>query len=95
MKKQPQRMCVTCKTRRDKKDLLRVVFTEQGDAIVDLTGKASGRGAYLCRNAQCIETELKAHRLAKGLKKEIGKDDLKALAEELLSHCEQEEGSAN
>lgn len=48
-RKIPQRMCVAAGKSRDKKDLLRVVRTPEGQLVLDATGKKSGRGAYVCR----------------------------------------------
>ena len=48
-RKIPQRMCVGCREKRDKKDLLRVVRTPEGQLVLDATGKKSGRGAYVSR----------------------------------------------
>ena len=85
MKKKPQRSCVSCRTVRDKSDLLRVVVTPDGDVAYDPTGKLAGRGAYLCRNEECITAELKkAAKLSKGLKKPLTEDEIKALAKSLL-----------
>ena len=53
-RKIPQRMCVGCREKRDKKDLLRVVRTPEGQLVLDATGKKSGRGAYVCRDPQCL-----------------------------------------
>ena len=85
MKKKPQRSCVSCRTVRDKSDLLRVVVTPDGDVAYDPTGKLAGRGAYLCRNEECITAELKkAAKLSKGLKKPLNEDEIKELAKSLL-----------
>ena len=85
MKKKPQRSCVSCRTVRDKNDLLRVVVTPEGDVRYDPTGKLAGRGAYLCRNEECITAELKkAAKLSKGLKKPLTEDEIKELAKSLL-----------
>ena len=85
MKKKPQSSCVSCRTVRDKSDLLRVVMTPEGDVVYDPTGKLAGRGAYLCRNEECITQELKkAARLSKGLKKPLTEDEIKALAKSLM-----------
>ena len=85
MKKKPQRSCVSCRTVRDKSDLLRVVVTPEGDVVYDPSGKMSGRGAYLCPNEACITTELKkAAKLSKGLKKPLTEDEIKELAKSLL-----------
>ena len=86
MKKKPQRSCVSCRTVRDKSDLLRVVMTPEGDVVYDPTGKAPGRGSYLCKNEECIKTELKkAGRLSKGLRRAISDEEAKALAQEMLA----------
>ena len=85
MKKKPQRSCVSCRTVRDKNELLRVVVTPDGDVAYDPTGKLAGRGAYLCRNEECITAELKkAAKLSKGLKKPLTEEEIKALAKSLL-----------
>ena len=85
MKKKPQRSCVSCRTVRDKSDLLRVVMTPEGDVVYDPTGKLAGRGAYLCRNEECITQELKkAAKLSKGLKKPLTEEEIKELAKSLL-----------
>ena len=90
MKKKPQRSCVSCRTVRDKNDLLRVVVTPEGDVRYDPTGKLAGRGAYLCRNEECITAELKkAAKLSKGLKKPLTDEEIKALAKSLLERIEE------
>ena len=52
-RKQPQRTCVGCREEKDKKDLIRIVHTPEDEYLVDPGGKAAGRGAYLCRSAEC------------------------------------------
>jgi predicted RNA-binding protein YlxR (DUF448 family) len=53
MRRVPQRMCIGCRSVRSKRDLMRVVRSPEGAVHVDYTGKANGRGAYLCRNRLC------------------------------------------
>lgn len=53
MKKIPQRMCVVCRTMKPKNDLIRVVVGESGEIELDETGRANGRGAYVCKG-ECI-----------------------------------------
>ena len=55
MKKTPERSCVGCGMRREKKDLLRVVMGDDGMLIPDESGKLPGRGAYLCKDPACVE----------------------------------------
>lgn len=87
-KKQPQRMCVSCRTRRDKKDLVRVTLKDDGTLTVDPTGKLPGRGAYLCKDEKCIKTELKAHRISRGLNAQMSEEELTKLSEEILKLCQ-------
>lgn len=55
-------MCVSCRELKDKKSMLRIVKSPSGKVFIDYTGKASGRGAYICDNADCIK-KLKKQRL--------------------------------
>ena len=60
-------------------------MTPEGDVVYDPTGKLAGRGAYLCRNEECITQELKkAAKLSKGLKKPLTEEEIKGLAKSLL-----------
>ncbi len=63
MKKMPERTCVITKEKTAKKDLLRVVRTPEGDIVVDLSGKANGRGAYLKKDSEVIEKARKTRTL--------------------------------
>ena len=92
MKKKPQRSCVCCRTTRDKSELLRVVAMADGSIVYDSTGKAPGRGSYLCKNAECIKSELKkAARLSKGLRRAISDGEIENLAKEMLAAAEKAE----
>jgi len=51
----PQRTCIACRSTSDKRQLVRIVRTPDGRVLPDATGKADGRGAYLCRNIDCWE----------------------------------------
>ena len=62
-KKQPQRRCTACNEQKDKKDLLRIVKSKEGIIEVDETGKKNGRGAYICRNEECLNKLIKSKRL--------------------------------
>ncbi len=70
-KKTPQRQCVGCQELKNKKELLRVVRTPNDEILLDITGKKSGRGAYLCFNEQCLAKAFKAKRLERALKRAI------------------------
>ncbi|SCK03034.1 Protein of uncharacterised function (DUF448) [uncultured Clostridium sp.] len=67
VKKIPLRMCTGCMEMKPKKELIRVVKSPEGDVSVDLTGKKSGRGAYVCKDAECLEKAFKAKRLSRNL----------------------------
>ena len=63
MKKVPQRSCMGCNEKRDKKDLIRIVKNKEGIINIDKTGKLEGRGAYICDNIECLEKVIKSKRL--------------------------------
>ena len=65
MKSLPQRSCIGCNTKKDKKDLIRIVKNKDGNISIDKTGKANGRGAYICNNVECLEKAIKSKRLEK------------------------------
>ena len=64
-KKNPMRKCNGCGEQKPKKELVRIVKTPDGEVSLDLTGKASGRGAYICNNADCLQKARKSHRIDK------------------------------
>ena len=66
-KKIPMRMCTGCGEMKPKRDLVRVVKSPQGEIALDLTGKKSGRGAYICRRAECLQKARKSHALERML----------------------------
>lgn len=71
IKRIPERKCMGCNEKRPKKELIRVVRTPEGDVLLDLTGKKSGRGAYICPKVLCFEKALKSKRLERTLEVEI------------------------
>ena len=70
-KKIPQRTCIITKEKLDKKDLIRIVRTPERTVIVDETGKANGRGAYLKKDSAVIEKAIKSKALERALEVEI------------------------
>ncbi|MDE5788975.1 MAG: YlxR family protein [Clostridia bacterium] len=62
MKKVPLRQCIACREAKEKRELLRVVKNSEGKIFLDFSGKANGRGAYICDNPDCI-AKLKKNRL--------------------------------
>lgn len=63
LKNQPQRTCMGCNTKKDKKDFVRIVKDKENHISIDRTGKLQGRGAYLCDDIQCLEKVIKSKRL--------------------------------
>ena len=74
IKKVPLRKCIGCNEMKNKKELLRVVRTPDEQIVLDTTGKKAGRGAYICRNEQCLTKAFKEKRLERALKKEIARN---------------------
>ncbi len=64
-KKMPLRTCMGCNEQKDKKELLRIVKSKDGIIEPDITGKKNGRGAYICKNEDCLNKIIKSHRLEK------------------------------
>lgn len=63
MKKQPQRTCMGCNQKKDKKELIRIVKNKNKEISVDRTGKKEGRGAYICDDVNCLDKLIKSKRL--------------------------------
>ena len=78
-------MCVACREMQAKKDLMRVVRTAEGGLVLDRTGKLSGRGAYLCRSAACVEKAIKIRALERALEAPMN-EALKAALESEIGH---------
>ena len=72
-KKLPERMCIVCRTHKDKRDLLRVVLNKEEGLLIDASGKKNGRGAYLCRSVACVDKAEKSGALSRTFKREIDK----------------------
>lgn len=89
-KKMPERHCVGCGNPFPKKDLIRVVKTPDGSIELDFTGKKSGRGAYVCRNIDCLIKARKAKRLERSLNTSIPEDVSAALEAELKQYAAKE-----
>lgn len=67
----PQRTCIACRDKRDKRQLTRVVRTADSGLVLDKTGKIAGRGAYLCDKPTCWDNAVKRNLLAVALKTEL------------------------
>lgn len=87
-KKIPMRMCVGCREMKPKRELIRVVRSQDGRVQLDLTSKAPGRGAYICPNNMCFEKAIKTHALERALQQKMDDDVLSKLKEELAYRSE-------
>ena len=74
MKQVPLRTCMGCNEKKTKKELIRIVKNKEGIITVDRTGKAEGRGAYICDSIQCLERVIKSKRLERALECKISED---------------------
>lgn len=83
VKKIPLRMCTGCMEMKPKKELIRIVKTPEGEVSVDLTGKKSGRGAYICKSTECLEKAFKTKRLSRNLEVSISEEIYDKLKEEV------------
>ena len=70
-RKIPQRQCVGCRVMKDKKALVRVVKTPENEVVLDLTGKKSGRGAYVCPAMECLKKARKSRALERAFELSI------------------------
>ena len=77
------RMCVGCREMKEKRSLLRVVKSPEGEVSVDRVGKAPGRGAYVCRSKACLERAVKQRQLERALETRIDEAIFKRLTEEM------------
>ena len=82
-KKIPQRTCMACQEKKDKRDLVRIVRSPEGEISVDLTGKKPGRGAYICPNLECLNKVIKSKRLERSLETTISQEIYELLKEQL------------
>ena len=82
-KKIPQRQCVGCRVMKDKKSLLRVVRSPEGEISLDFRGKKPGRGAYVCQDPACLRKARKSRALERALATAIPAEVYDAMEAEL------------
>ena len=85
MKKIPERMCIACRTVKPKNTMIRVVRSKDGVFSVDFTGKASGRGSYVCDDIACIEKCIKTKALNKVFQDNVPSEVYQKLMEEYVA----------
>lgn len=84
-RKIPQRQCVGCREMKDKKALLRIVKTPEGEILLDSTGKKSGRGAYVCPDPECLKQARKSRALERAFDTAIPAEVYDALEGQMVA----------
>ena len=77
------RMCVGCREMKEKRELIRIVRTPEGETLIDPTGKKSGRGAYVCRSPECLKRAIKQKQLERQLQVSLTDEVNEALMAEM------------
>jgi len=85
-RKIPMRMCLGCQEMKPKKEMIRIVKNNEGVISVDLSGKKPGRGAYLCKEVDCLNKAIKGKRLEKTFEMAISKEVYETLKQ--IGSCE-------
>lgn len=85
-RKQPMRMCNGCGEMKTKRELIRVVRDAEGNISLDLTGKKSGRGAYICRDAECLKKARKNKRIERTFQTVIPDGIYDAMEKEMVDN---------
>lgn len=83
VRRAPVRQCAGCGEKKDKREMLRILRTTEGEVVFDQTGKKNGRGAYLCRNPECLRKAMKSKGLERSLKTVIPKELLESMEKEM------------
>ena len=79
MKKQPQRTCMGCNQKKDKKELIRIVKNKNNEISIDRTGKKEGRGAYICDDVNCLDKLIKSKKLERVFEMSISNEIYESL----------------
>ena len=79
----PQRQCIGCGQMKDKKELIRILKTQDGSIVIDATGKKNGRGAYICPDEECLQKAFKTKGLERSFKMAIDQSIYDELKKEL------------
>ncbi len=87
-RKIPRRMCLGCRENKNKRELLRVVRSAEGEVLLDPTGKKAGRGAYICWDEACLQKAIRGKSLEKNLRCAIPETLVQDLKETLCSYRE-------
>jgi len=87
-KKVPMRRCIGCMESKPKKELIRIVAVTDSDVILDATGKAQGRGAYLCPSKKCFELARKKKAISRNLDVNVSEEKMQELSKEFDQYGE-------
>ena len=83
VKKVPQRQCIGCGEMKNKKEMIRILKTPEGEFVVDATGRKNGRGAYICPSMDCFKKAVKSRGLERSFKMAIPKEVYESLKKEM------------
>ena len=82
-KKVPLRQCIGCGESKNKKEMIRILKTPEGEFILDATGRKNGRGAYLCPSCECLRRAIKGEGLVRSFKMAIPREVYETLEKEM------------
>lgn len=86
VKKIPQKKCIVCQDRDSKKELMRIVKNKEGEIFLDPSSRANGRGAYICKDSECLKKAIKTKALNRAFKVEVSDEVYEKLLAELESY---------
>ncbi|MBO5526003.1 MAG: YlxR family protein [Clostridia bacterium] len=84
-KKPPLRMCLACREMKSKKEMVRIVKNKDGAIFLDFSGKAAGRGAYICNKKECVEKLRKQRLIHKAFSSDVPMEVYDRIEEEFLA----------
>lgn len=87
--KVPMRQCIGCREMKDKRELMRILRTPEGELLLDATGRKNGRGAYLCRDFQCFAKARKSKALERSFQMSIPQEIYESLEREWEGFAEE------
>lgn len=82
-KKFPQRQCIGCGEMKNKKEMIRILKTPEGEFVLDASGRKNGRGAYVCPSMECLQKAIRSRGLERSFKMAIPKDVYETLEKEM------------
>ncbi len=84
-KKIPLRKCTGCQEMKNKKEMIRILRTSEGEIVLDATGRKNGRGAYVCRSMDCFEKAVRNRGIERSLKEKVPEETYENLKKEIES----------